>query len=92
MIADAGANGCKPVDRRTKYVNVNAISGEEDPNGVLNSHFQAIYTISHATRRQYVEEHEAILHYYLNPEYAERKGNCPNWTHSDYLRNQRAFF
>ena len=40
MIADAGANGCKPVDRRTKYVNVNTILGEGDHSGVTHDHLR----------------------------------------------------
>ena len=35
MILEAGANGCKPIGRQTNYVDVNAILGREDPNGVL---------------------------------------------------------
>ena len=39
MILEASATGCKPLDRRTRYVDVGAILGDKDPIGVLTDHF-----------------------------------------------------
>ena len=41
-----------PIDRRTRYVDINAILGEDDPVGVLTKHFQSIYKDPPAERRE----------------------------------------
>ena len=39
MILEAGATGCKPLDRRTRYVDIGAVLGNEDSIGVFTDHF-----------------------------------------------------
>ena len=51
MILEAAAIGCKPLDRRTRYVDVGAILGDEDTIGVLTGHFRDIYTSTPASGR-----------------------------------------
>ena len=48
MVLEPGANGCKPIDRCTKYANTGEILGNDDTSAVLTDHFKDIYTDSDA--------------------------------------------
>ena len=67
MILEAGATGCKPLDRRTRYVDVNAILGSEDPIGTLTKHFKDIYTDTSAERQMDRDKQECLLLHATDP-------------------------
>lgn len=77
MIWEAGANGCKPTDRRTNYVDVNAFLDNEDSNGVMTYQFQEIYTSAPEIRKQDNELKEAYVFHYLDPGYKEERRVLP---------------
>ena len=67
MILEAGATGCKPLDRRTRYVDIGAILGNEDPTGVLTDHFKNIYTATPTERREDRDKQECLLNHVIDP-------------------------
>ena len=67
MILEAGATGCKPLDRRTRYVDIGAILGNEGPIGVLTDHFNNIYTATPAERREDRDKQECLLNHVTDP-------------------------
>lgn len=67
MILEAGAVGCNPMDRRTRYVDVSAILGDEDTIGVLTDHFRDIYTSAPGERNMNRELQEGLLIHYIDP-------------------------
>ena len=67
MILEAGATGSKPMARRTRYVDINAILGNEDPVGVLTNHFNNIYTDTPAEREADQFKQEGLLTRAIDP-------------------------
>ena len=64
---EAGVIGCKPMDRRTRYVDVGAILGDEDTIEVLIDHYREIYTGATHERKKDREVQEALLNHYIDP-------------------------
>ena len=78
MILEAGATGCKPIDRRTRYVDISAILGNEDPIGVLTNHCKNIYTDTPAERREDRSKQECLLNHVIDPLMEDAVKTKPN--------------
>ena len=64
-----GANLCI----RTKYVDVNAILGNQDTSGAMTVHFREVYTSAPEVRKESNETQEAHVLQYPDPGYEGEK-------------------
>ena len=78
MILEAGANGCKPMDRLTIYIWTSAPSlATKTPFGVITDHVREIYTSPPDVRQHDKSVQDICLQHYLGLRYEGKRRVLP---------------